>query len=153
LRSLVINLDRPGFTLNPTNCSSFAVQGQLSGAEGGLASPATHFQTANCDNLPYDPNLKMWLTGSMKRRGHPSIHATLTTTPGEANARRVSVTLPTGGLLDNGHIETICTRVQFVADACPEGSRIGRARAETGLLDAPLQGPVYLRASANKLPD
>src|SRR5262249_9498791 len=118
LRSLVINLDRPGFTLNPTNCSSFAVQGQLSGAEGGLASPATHFQTANCDNLPYDPNLKMWLTGSMKRRGHPSIHATLTTTPGEANTRRVSVTLPTGGLLDNGHIETICTRVQFAADAC-----------------------------------
>ena len=75
------------------------------------------------------------------------------TKPGEANTRRVSVTLPKGGLLDNAHIETICTRVQFAADACPDGSLIGKAEAAASLLDAPLKGSVYLRASSNKLPD
>jgi hypothetical protein len=95
----------------------------------------------------------MWLTGSVKRRGHPAIHAVLTTKPGEANSRRVSVTLPRGGLLDNGHIDTICTRVQFASNSCPAGSLIGEAEAQTSLLDAPLRGSVYLRASSNKLPD
>jgi hypothetical protein len=153
LRSLLISLDRPGFTLNPTNCEPFQVQSLLSGAESGTTAPSSHFQVANCANLGYAPKLKLRVSGSMKRRGHPAIHAVLSTKPGEANTRRVSVTLPKGGLLDNAHIETICTRVQFAANACPVGSLIGRAEAQTSLLDSPLKGSVYLRASSNKLPD
>jgi hypothetical protein len=63
------------------------------------------------------------------------------------------VTLPKGALLDNSHIDTICTRVQYAARTCPEGSRIGEAKAITPLLDGPLKGSVYLRSSSNKLPD
>ena len=37
--------------------------------------------------------------------------------------------------------------------ACPRGSIYGKARAFTPLLEAPLEGPVYLRSSANPLPD
>jgi hypothetical protein len=51
------------------------------------------------------------------------------------------------------HIRTVCTRVQFAADSCPKGSVYGKAKAITPLLDQPLQGPVYLRSSDNKLPD
>ena len=47
----------------------------------------------------------------------------------------------------------MCTRVQFAADACPQGSIYGRATAITPLLDYPLAGNVYLRSSDNKLPD
>jgi hypothetical protein len=153
IRSILINLDRPGFTLNPTNCSRLRVAGAISGGEGASAATGTHFQVANCANLEYTPKLRLRLHGSMKRRGHPSIEATLVTRPGEANSRRIAVTLPKGGLLDNAHIETICTRAQFAADSCPEGSRIGRAEAITRILDRPLSGSVYLRASSNKLPD
>ncbi|HET7486248.1 MAG TPA: hypothetical protein VFJ64_12860, partial [Solirubrobacterales bacterium] len=52
-----------------------------------------------------------------------------------------------------GHIETICTRVQFAANACPARSVYGHARAITPLLDHPLEGPVYLRSSSHTLPD
>jgi hypothetical protein len=60
--------------------------------------------------------------------------------------------------LDQGHIRTICTRVQFAAAGgngagCPAGSVYGRARAITPLLDAPLEGPVFLRSSDHPLPD
>ena len=63
------------------------------------------------------------------------------------------MTLPKGELLDNSHIDTICTRVNFAADTCPAGLEIGTATATTPLLDQPLSGGVYLRASSHRLPD
>jgi hypothetical protein len=153
LRTIRVELDRQGFTYNPTNCDPFAVQTSVAGSEGGLASPSAPFQVASCVDLSYGPKLNLRLSGGLKRRGHPAIRAVLTTRLGEANSRRVSVTLPRSGLLDNAHIETICTRVQFAADNCPAGSRIGQAEAITPVLDQPLRGSIYLRASSNKLPD
>jgi hypothetical protein len=55
--------------------------------------------------------------------------------------------------LDQSHIKTVCTRVQFAADACPKGSIYGKAEARSPLVDYPLSGPVYLRSSDNTLPD
>jgi hypothetical protein len=95
----------------------------------------------------------MRLTGGVNRLGHPAIHAILRTRSGEANTRRISVTLPKGELLDNSHIGTVCTRVAFAADSCPRGSRLGTASVTTPLLDQPLRGTVYLRSSQHDLPD
>ena len=67
--------------------------------------------------------------------------------------KRVSVTLPHSVFLDQAHIRTICTRIQFAADECPPGSIYGFARAWTPLLDQPVEGPVYLRSSNHTLPD
>jgi hypothetical protein len=63
------------------------------------------------------------------------------------------VALPHSEFLENAHIQTICTRIQFAANACPAKSVYGHARVVTPLLDEPLQGPVYLRSSNNRLPD
>ena len=65
----------------------------------------------------------------------------------------MSVTLPKGEQLDNAHIGTVCRRVEFAADHCPADSLIGHAKVMTPLLDEPLEGNVYLRASSHKLPD
>ena len=69
--------------------------------------------------------------------------------PGEANIASAQVKLPASAFLDNAHIGTVCTRVQFAAGAhlgegCPAGSVYGRAKAITPLLDKPLEGNVYL---------
>jgi hypothetical protein len=153
LRFIRVDLDRPDFALNPTNCDPFSVDATIGGDEGGVASPRAGFQVANCANLPYGPKLSLRLSGGVKRRGHPAVRAVFSAKPGEANTRKVSVALPPGELLDNSHIQTICTRVQFSADACPAGSAIGTAEATTPLLGSPLLGTVYLRSSTNKLPD
>jgi hypothetical protein len=78
--------------------------------------------------------------------------------PGEANTSFAQVKLPPSAFLDNAHIKTICTRVQFAEGAgdgerCPAGSIYGRAEATTPLLGYPLKGNVYLRSSSHKLPD
>jgi hypothetical protein len=152
-RSLRITLDRRRFTLNPTSCDPFAVESTVSGGEGAVALLRTHFQAASCSSLGFEPSLRLKLTGGLKALAHPAIHAILRPRPDDANLSRVAVTLPPGELVDNDHVGTVCTRVQFAASRCPAGSRIGHASVLTPLLDDPIAGPVWLRSSNRKLPD
>jgi hypothetical protein len=108
---------------------------------------------ANCSILGFGPKMTMRLSGGVGRRGNPAIHTQLTMQPGGANLRRVSVTLPKGELLDNSHIGTVCTRVDFANNSCSERSLVGHAEVATPLLAQPLEGSAYLRASDNELPD
>ena len=151
--SIEVDLDRPDFTFNPTNCDPFSVDAQLFGDEGAIASPSNHYQAANCADLSYGPGLSIKLSGGLQRRGHPAIHAVLQTNPGEANTRATTVILPKGELLDNSHLGDVCTRVQFSQDGCPEASIVGSAKVTTPALDAPLSGLAYLRTSEKGLPD
>jgi hypothetical protein len=153
VRSVRVNLDRPGFALNPTNCDPLSVDATVLGDEGAVATPSSHFQVANCARLPYAPRLSLKLSGGLNRRGHPAIHAKLRPGPDEANSRRISVMLPKGELLDNSHIGTVCTRIDFAKDACPKGSLVGKVEVTTPLLDQPLAGSIYLRSSQHQLPD
>jgi hypothetical protein len=158
-RSIQINLDRsdangnPDFTLNPTNCEQFSVDAAVHGDQGALLTRSSHFQVANCADLPYGPKLTLKLTGGVKRLGHPAIHAAFRAQPGEANTRKVTVTLPPGELLDQSHIGTVCTKVDFAKNSCPAGSVLGSAEVTTPILDQPLSGRVYLRSSSKGLPD
>jgi hypothetical protein len=153
LRRVLVMLDRPDFALNPTNCSRSAVEADVSGDQGAQSHLSVPFQVANCGVLDFAPDLSIGLSGGLARRGHPAIHAVFKAKSGEANSRSVQVTLPKGELLDNGHIRSICTRVQFASGSCPGGSRIGMAEAHTPVLGQPLKGSVFLRSSSNKLPD
>ena len=153
LRSIVVNLDRPNFTRNPTNCNPLEVSGSAATLSGQSTSLLSRFQVGDCGALPFAPKLSLSLKGGTKRTAHPALKAVLTAREGEANIAGAAVTLPRSEFLENAHIKTICTRVQFNADACPANSVYGKARAFTPLLDKPLEGPVYLRSSNNKLPD
>jgi hypothetical protein len=94
------------------------------------------------------------LRGGTARTKHPALTATLTFPDGSgANIAQASVALPHSEFLDQSHIGTVCTRVQFAAHTCPAASVYGTATAVSPLLDHPLEGPVYLRSSSRKLPD
>ncbi len=153
LRDLRVNMDRPSFTLNPTSCNEMSVGGTVSGTEGGTANVSDRFQVGGCDKLGFKPKLSFRLKGGVKRGDNPAFSATLKARPGDANIARAAVSLPHSEFLDQAHIKTICTRVQFAADQCPAKSIYGFAKAVTPLLDKPLEGPVYLRSSSHKLPD
>jgi hypothetical protein len=153
LRSIKVDLNRPNFTINPTNCSRFGVSSVLNGDEGGVAKPTAPFQVTNCASMPYHPKVTVRLTDALNRRGHPALHATLTAQSGEANSKLISVALPRGEQLDNSHLGNVCTKDQFSKNNCPPGSRLGSVKATTPLLEKPLEGGVYLRSSAAGLPD
>jgi hypothetical protein len=153
VRSVAIAIDRSGFTINPTSCEEMSIGASIHSSDGATAIPSNRFQVGNCDALKFKPKLKLSLKGGSKRNANPALTATLTNPPGQANIGRVSVALPHSEFLDQGHIRTICTRVQFAADQCPKGSIYGSAEAISPLLDAKLIGTAYLRSSDNKLPD
>ena len=102
---------------------------------------------------PTSPRLCARLYGPIHRGGHPRLRSVFTARPGEANTARVSFALPHSEFIDQAHFRTICTRVQFAADACPAGSVYGQMKAITPLLEAPAEGPIYLRSSSHELPD
>jgi hypothetical protein len=153
IRMVQLDLNRPGFTLNPTNCDPFSFDATVTGDQGASASLSAPFQVGNCTDLAYQPKLSLHLSGGVNRRGHPAIRAVVVAKPGEANSKSISVTLPPGELLDNSHIGTSCTRPAFAAHNCPKGSVLGSAEVTSPLLDDPLEGTVYLRASNHRLPD
>jgi hypothetical protein len=153
VRSIALRMGRPQFTLNPTSCDPMAIGGSATSSLGQSAALTSPFQVGGCASLPFKPKLSLKLKGGTKRASHPKLIATLKAKPGEAGIASTSVQLPRSAFLDQAHIRTVCTRVQFAANACPEGSIYGEATATTPLLDYPLSGNVYLRSSNNKLPD
>ncbi len=153
IKDIRLNVDRPHFMINPTNCSQMSVNGTVLSTENMSADVHSRFQVGECAALGFKPKLSFRLKGGTKRGDHPKFQATLKARPGDANIDRVSVALPHSEFLDQAHIGTVCTRPQFAAGKCPPASVYGYARAITPLLDKPLEGPVYLRSSDNKLPD
>jgi hypothetical protein len=157
-RDIRVEATRDDFTINPTSCEPMKVASTIFSAAGASASPSAPFQVADCEALGFQPKLALRVFGKTNRNAKPRFRAVLTTKAGEANIGRAQVNLPHSEFLEQAHIKTTCTRVQFNAGAghgahCPQGSIYGQAKASTPLLDKPLQGPVYLRASSHKLPD
>jgi hypothetical protein len=164
IRSVVLELDRNEFTLNPTSCEKAANAATLNGGGGDPTNSSAWssfaasvpFQTSNCQSLKFRPKLVTRFIGGKKqtlRAGHPKLRATLTARPGDANIARATLTMPRSELIDQGHIKTICTRVQLAARECPKAAIYGSARAKSPLLEKELVGPVYLVSSNHVLPD
>jgi hypothetical protein len=161
LRDLRVYVDRPEFTLNPTSCDPSSAKATLFGGGGNAFSTSDdvpvllsdRYQAASCSSLGFKPKLALKLKGGTKRGGHPGLTAIYTPKKGDANVKGLTVRLPRSAFLDQAHIRTICTRVQFAADNCPKGAQYGYIKAWTPLLDERLEGPVWLRSSNHKLPD
>jgi len=154
-RVVNVLIDRPNFTLNPTDCDAKQIGATVTAVNGAVATPAADFRAADCARLNYSPKLKLTLKGQTRRSGHPALKAVLTQKPGQANTAAAQVILPPTLFIDQDHINNPCTRVQFNAGACPPLSVLGRAKATTPLLDQPLEGPVYFRSNGGdrELPD
>jgi hypothetical protein len=146
IRSLVTQIDRSDFTLNPTNCAPQTINATLGGSSGATASPSTAFQVAGCDKLAFKPKLNISLKGSTTHTGHPALKAVVTYPQqgAYANIARAQVNLPHSEFLDQGSLNKTCTKPVLLEGKCPAKTIYGKAKAWTPLLAAPLEGPVYL---------
>jgi hypothetical protein len=152
-KTINVELDRPGFALNPTSCARKQTLATLISTVGTIAHPNSLFAVSNCSRLPFKPKLSFRLIGGTHRGSHPQLVARLKMPAGGANLGAIQVALPHSEFIENSHFKTICTRVQFAAHECPTGSIYGVAVAKSPLFDFPLEGPVYLRSSNHLLPD
>ncbi len=164
IRSVTLKMDRDRFVLNPTSCAAQTVGGQITGGGANFADPAddsvkgvsSPFQVGGCSDLGLSPKLAIALTGKGQTTDdkHPGVHATVRQTAGQANLKRVVVSLPLSLALDPDNANGLCefTDGSKVDPTCPKASIVGKAVARTPILDQPLTGPVYFVKNIRKDP-
>jgi hypothetical protein len=161
IRSIDVNMNRHKFMLNPTNCAAGATAGTINGGGSNPANAAswssyavnTPFRATGCNGLGFKPSFNVRISGPTTRAKNPQIRVIYKARSGDANVVRSALNLPHSLFLDQGHIKTVCTRVQLAANQCPKNSIYGHAEAASPLLKKKLKGPVYLVSSKHKLPD
>jgi hypothetical protein len=154
MRSIQVNIDKPNFTINPTNCSPFTVDSQGIGDQGTITDFSSYFQAVNCARLAFQPKMTIKQIGrkGTKRASNPQLQIDLRTRAGDANIQSLSVTLPKAFEIDQRHLGNICSEKELAEKQCAGRTPIGKASTRTPLLDQPLSGPVYAVSGSGGLP-
>jgi len=155
IRSIQVNINRPNFMINPTNCSELHTVSEGVGDQGTAVSFSSPFIAVNCATLGFNPKLTITQLGGHKatKQGHePSLRFDLSTQPGDANIKAVAVTLPKAFEIDQEHLGNICDRAELAKDQCKGKTPIGTVIDETPLLEKPLSGPAYAVSGFGGLP-
>ncbi len=156
MQTLAIDIDRPGFSSNPTSCKPSEAEIRLESVEGAVAKRTSRFAVGGCRKLSFQPRISMALTGrsELRRDGHPGLRMRIRSATVGANLSSATVSMP--ALLAGSPVgpAAICSLRQVESGRCPDAARIGRTSARTPLLKRPLRGSVYLVQPPRKgLPD
>jgi hypothetical protein len=147
IKHVNVSIDRPGFTVNPTNCGKLQITGSLGSDRGSSSSVAIPFQVTNCATLAFKPKFAVSTSGKTSRANGASLHVKLTypSGPYDANIARVKVDLPKQLPSRLTTLQKACPAQTFEANpaACPAASIVGHAVAKTPVLPVPLSGPAY----------
>ncbi len=147
LRKINVEVNRPGFMLNPTSCAQQAVGATITAAQGASSAQSTPFEVGGCQNLPFAPKLTASSGGHASRAGGASLDVKIESAgQGQANIAKVDLQLPNALPSRLSTLQKACLAAVFNANpaACKEESVIGKATIRTPILKAPLTGPAYL---------
>ncbi len=156
VRDIRVYMDRPDFTLNPTNCAPQNITDAIVGSGSNYANPAnedtvnvsTPFEAADCSSLAFKPAFSVSTSAKTSRADGASLAVKLTV-PGalgtQANISKVKVELPEQLPSRLPTLQKACLAAQFETNpaGCPPASIIGHAKAITPILPVPLEGPAY----------
>jgi hypothetical protein len=155
MRSIQVNIDKPNFTINPTNCEPKTVASQGIGDQDTITDFTSYFQAVNCASLGFQPKMSVRVTSgrrSTNRAQNPALRFDLRTRRQDANIKTISVTLPHAFEIDQRHLGNICSEKELTEKECAGRTAIGSARTDTPLLDQPISGPVYAVSGSGGLP-
>lgn len=149
LQRITVDIDRPGFMFNPTNCAAQQITASVSGAQEAVANVSSPFAVAGCKSLAFKPKFTASTSANTSRKDGASLDVKLSYPAGslgnETNIARVKVDLPK--LLPSRltTLQKACAAATFAANPalCPAASIVGIARASTPLLPVGLAGPAY----------
>jgi hypothetical protein len=150
LRRVDVSIDRPSFTINPTNCNPLAINATFLSTTGTSSSTTAPFQAANCATLKFAPHFQASIAGHASKADGVQLTTKLvfpTTIPGtEANVAKVKVALPVQIPSEQRTLEKACLAAVFEKERaqCPKQSIVAYAVAHTPLLAEPLTGSAYL---------
>jgi uncharacterized repeat protein (TIGR01451 family) len=149
LRRITVDIDRPGFMFNPTNCAAQQISASISGAQEAVKNVASPFAVGGCKSLAFKPKFTAATSAHTSRKNGASLDVKLSYPAGslgnEANIARVKVDLPKRLPSRLTTLQKACPAATFAANPaqCPAASIVGIARAKTPLLPVGLAGPAY----------
>ncbi len=132
IRQIAVDINRPNFMINPTNCSEFHTTSEGVGDQGTAVSFTSPFIAVNCATLPFKPKMTITQLGGRKgtrRSANPSLRFDLNTREGDANLKSIALTLPKAFEIDpeppRQHLLQIRARIETPA---PGASRSAPSR-------------------------
>jgi hypothetical protein len=154
LRSVEVDIDRPDFMLNPTDCDAQAIGGELASTSGQTALVSSRYQVGGCGELQFKPRFSASTAGRTSKADGASLTARLSfpvagagsgETSADENLAAVKIDLPRQLPSRLRTLQQACVAAIFEASPahCPAHSIVGRARVSTRLLAQPLEGPAY----------
>ena len=157
VRDIRVYVERPDFTLNPTNCSPLQFSAGVIGSGANYAIPADSdtvtvtdpFEAADCATLQFKPTFKVSTKARTSKEDGASLTVDLVypnTPPGtQANIAKVKVELPKRLPSRLSTLQKACIASVFDTNpaSCPPGSIVGSATTSTPILPVPLTGPAY----------
>jgi hypothetical protein len=154
LKTLHVEVNRPSFIFNPTNCSPLATESTLTSTFNATQSLSTPFQVGNCSALPFKPVFKVSTSAKTSKKNGASLQVILTQPAHEANMKSVYVSLPKQLPSRLTTLQKACPEATFAANPVncrPLGSEVGSAVVTTPVLPGPppgrdgnLKGSAYL---------
>lgn len=141
---------------NPSTCNGSAFIASFTGYGTTETADSNPFAATGCESLGFGPSLSLSVVDSTS--GQPpvagkdgksisaNLTATLTSNPGDAAIKDVSILLPRPMTINLLEIPIACTVPEYNdgAGQCPESSKVGSVSAISPLLPEALTGTVYL---------
>lgn len=159
IKHVQVNINRPGFTFNPTSCEKMSVTGTIDSAEGASSPVSVPFQVANCGALKFQPAFSASTSAKTSRKDGASLKVHVAYPQGalgsDANLAYAKVELPKALPSELKTLKLACVAKVFAANpaACPAESIVGHAVVHTPVLPVPLEGPAYFVSEGTEWPE
>jgi hypothetical protein len=160
LRRIDFDINRPGFTFNPTNCSKLQLGGALTSTQSASSAISVPFQVTNCATLKFTPQLQVSTAGQASKANGASLNVKIAYPKNAMGSQswfnEAKFQFPKQLPARLTTIQKACLAATFEANraACPAASIIGHAIVHTQVVPVPLEGPVYFVSYGSaKFPD
>jgi hypothetical protein len=146
IQKISVAVEKPGYLLNPTNCSALATETTFTSTLGATQTLSSPFQVSNCSSLKFKPVFGSKAGGKTSKAGGAGIETTINQPSGEANIASVLVQLPRQLPSRLTTLQKSCPEATAAINIydCPPGSKVGGVRANTPLLPNKMTGSAYL---------
>jgi hypothetical protein len=160
IKHVYVNVNRPNFIINATNCEPQTITGTVDSAEGATSPVSDPFQVTNCAVLKFQPKVVVATGAHSSKADGASLNFKISYPQGaqgtQAWFNEAKFDIPKQLPARLTTLQKACLAATYETDrsACPKASMIGTAIVHTALLPVPLEGPVYFVSYGGaKFPD
>jgi hypothetical protein len=146
LRTIEVELNRPGFISNPTSCGRQAITGTIHSAQAANAAVSAPFDTTGCESIGFAPKVKASTGASASREGTGAgLNIAIDDPRSDGTFSSVSIQMPPRLRPRLTAIRDACLLTGSTnVSSCPSNSVVGVATVRSPVVNSSLRGSVHL---------